>query len=326
MKKKWMLLLVIIAVVSVMFVTGCKDDNDSTDPEISAVELMTTYMDANGMAITDLLDGWIIAAVDIVDVLDDYYVMDIRSGDYHGATVADPPDDIIDYNNGHIEGAVLSSLGNIVTDAASADNPIVVVCYTGQAAGHAVMALRLSGYGDAKVLKWGMSGWNSDFDKWSGATATLNHANWVAAPGAIADAQVFDLPNWETELEDGAAILAERVALITSGFKGVASVDVLDAPTDYFINNYWAAADVETYGNIDSAYRINPLVLENIDPNETVVTYCWTGQTSSMITAYLTLLGYDAKSLKFGANSMIYDDLQAHKWSASADYAYETGE
>ena len=113
--------------------------------------------------------------------------MDIRSGDYHGATAADDPDGIADYDNGHIPGAIASSYANILTDAALADNPIIVVCYTGQSAGHAVMALRLSGYTDAKVLKWGMSGWHSDFDKWTGSTAQLNHANWVAAPGVIAE-------------------------------------------------------------------------------------------------------------------------------------------
>ena len=35
------------------------------------------------------------------------------------------------------------------------------------------------------------------------------------------------------------------------------------------------------------------------------------------------LLG-SAKSLKFGANGMIYDDLTSSKWSASADFAYVT--
>jgi hypothetical protein len=35
-------------------------------------------------------------------------------------------------------------------------------------------------------------------------------------------------------------------------------------------------------------------------------------------------LGFDAKSLKFGANSMIYDQLQVNKWSASGDYPYVT--
>ena len=325
--KKWMKFVLVIAVISVVFVAGCKDD--TTDPDVNGFEILTSYMDANDMTLTDLLAGWIIAPDSLVQVLDDYYVMDIRTGDYHGATVLDDPDDIVDYDNGHIEGAVLSSLGNIVTDAAQADNPIVVVCYTGQSAGHAVMALRLSGYSNAMVLKWGMSGWHSDFDKWSGNTATLNHANWLAAPGAIADAEVFDYPEIDTDLEDGSGILAERVvALLDGGFKGIAALDgdttigVLDNPADFFINNYWGVDDVTAYGNIDTAYRINPLVLENLDSAGTVVTYCWTGQTSSMVTAYLTVLGYDAKSLKFGVNSIIYDDLLGHKWSASMDYDY----
>ena len=66
-----------------------------------------------------------------------------------------------------------------------------------------------------------------------------------------------------------------------------------------------------------------PLNLENLDPDAEVVSYCWTGQTSSMLTAYLTNLGYNAKSLKFGVNSIIYDDLIGHKWSASMDYVYD---
>ena len=324
--KKWMKFVLVIAVISVVFVAGCKDD--VTDPDENSMEILKAYMDGNGFTLTEMLAGWTIVPDSLFQVLDQNYVMDIRTGDYHGATVLDDPDDIIDYDNGHIEGAVLSSLGNIVTDAAQADNPIVVVCYTGQSAGHAVMALRLSGYTDARILKWGMSGWHSDFDKWSGNCVQLNHANWVAPPGVIADAEVFDYPEIDTDLEDGAGILAERViALLDGGFKGVAAVNddangVLDDPSLYFINNYWAADDVELYGNIDGAYRINPLVLENLDPNEIVVTYCWTGQTSSMVTAYLTVLGYDAKSLKFGVNGIIYDDLLGHKWSASMDYDY----
>lgn len=322
--KNWMKFVLVIAVISVIFVLGCKDD--TTDPEISGVEVLTAYLDGAGMDIGALTASAFKAPDSTFQAtLTDYYIMDIRSGDTHGATASDPADGIVDYDNGHIPGAVLSSLGTIVADAANSGGlPIIVVCYTGQSAGHAVIALRLMGY-QAQVLKWGMSGWHSDFDKWTGSTATLGHANWVAPPGDIANPQVFDLPDWETDLDDGAAILAERVSLITDGFMGVASVDVLDTPTDYFINNYWNLTDVETYGNIDGAYRINPLVLENLDPDETVVTYCWTGHTSSLVTAYLTLLGYDAKSLKFGVNSIIHNDLAdgPKKWDASMDYTYD---
>jgi len=55
--------------------------------------------------------------------------------------------------------------------------------------------------------------------------------------------------------------------------------------------------------------------LTTLPTDKTVVVYCWTGQTSAFLTAYLRILGYNAKSLVFGANGMIYNDLQGHKWS-----------
>jgi rhodanese-related sulfurtransferase len=222
-------------------------------------------------------------------------------------------------------------LGGILTDAAvSGGKPIVVVCYTGQSAAHAVVALRLSGYSDARSLKFGMSSWNSAFDRWTSNTASVavGHNNWSMDPTATLSPHEY--PGLTTTATDGAGILAERVAaMLAGGFKGVNAVDVLNTPGDYFMNNYWSEADVTTYGHIDGAYRISPLSLESNefmynDPDETVVTYCWTGQTSSMVTAYLTVLGYDAKSLKFGVNALIYSELTGHKWGGSADYAYET--
>jgi hypothetical protein len=136
-----------------------------------------------------------------------------------------------------------------------------------------------------------------------------------------ADVQTYEYPTLTSTSTEGATILAERVATMTAGgFKGVASSDVYGTPSNFHINNYWAQGDVDDYGNILSAYRISPLSLtngefKNYDPVGTNVTYCWTGQTSSMITAYLTVLGYDATSLKNGANSMIYSELESHTWS-----------
>jgi hypothetical protein len=144
----------------------------------------------------------------------------------------------------------------------------------------------------------------------------------------LAADDVYELPVLESDKTEGAEILAERVdAMLAGGFMGVTSADVLASPADYFINNYWAEADVATYGHIKGAHRIMPLTvgggeIEKLDPSMKIVTYCWTGQTSSMITAYLTVLGYEAYSLKFGANGMIYSDLTAHKWSAPGTYTY----
>ncbi len=41
-----------------------------------------------------------------------------------------------------------------------------------------------------------------------------------------------------------------------------------------------------------------------------------------MVTAWLSVLGYDAQSMLWSANGMLYDTLESHKWSASADLAY----
>ncbi len=302
-----------ILFLAVLFlgISACKKSTDDgperkTDPEF---QTLVSYLSAHQMDLSHILSDWIIPASAVNGDLGSFYVIDIRAGD--------------DYNAGHIEGAVNSSLAGILDAAKNAGGKtIVVACYTGQTAAHAVVALRLSGYSNAKVLKWGMAGWTSSLSTpWESNVDTKNSPNWIAAPGGIVDNKEFDDPDLQVSATDGKGILAERVNyLLTRGFKGISSADVLASPGDYFINNFWDAENVKDYGNIANAHRIKPLTLANedykyIDPSQTVVTYCWTGQTSSMVTAYLAVLGYNTKSLKFGVNSIIYDDLKEHKWS-----------
>lgn len=307
-------LAVIAVLLASLMMFGCK--GTTTNSEESAFETLTNYLTENDLDLSDILTDWIVAASAVATNEGNYYILDIR-----GAA---------DYALGHVPGAVNTTLGNILTSAANnGGKPILVVCYTGQSAGHAVAALRLSGYTDAKVLMFGMSSWDATFDRWTANVGNnaVGNANWNN--DAAAANTEHDYPELNVTATTGEAILAERVAaMLAGGFQGVNAVDVLAAPANYFINNYWAEADMTTYGHIAGAYRISPLTVAGdeisyLDPDQTVVTYCWTGQTSSMITAYLTVLGYTAKSLKFGANNMIYDNLTAHKWTASGSYTYE---
>jgi hypothetical protein len=168
-----------------------------------------------------------------------------------------------------------------------------------------------------------MSGWTAEegYDKWSSKTSNFaaTDPNWTL-PASPATSPGFDYPQISSSAS-GAALLAERVeAMLAGGLSKVAGTDVVANPSNYFINNYWAEADNTKYGHIAGAIRNNTHTLANdgfktLDPSNTVVTYCWTGQTSSMITAYLTVLGYDAVSLLNGSNSMIYDELEGHKWA-----------
>ena len=316
MSSKYRYILVLLAIAA-LFISGCSEDYTSPEDGTKS-ETLRNYLVANDMDLPDMITDWLIGADAVHGNESTYYIIDIRD---EGV-----------YNTGHVPGAVNTTLGNILVEATNADGkPIVVVCLTGQVAGHAVIALRLSGYSDAMVMKFGMSSWHSDFDSWTANTGNIASSleSWIDPPGNIAASTEHDYPLLSASAADGAGILAERVsAMLAGGFKGISASDVLAAPYVYFINNYWAASDVTTYGNITGARRINPMGLADgfikyNDSGATVVTYCWTGQTSSMITAYLTVLGYNAKSLKYGANAMIYDDLTAHNWTGSFDYTYE---
>jgi rhodanese-related sulfurtransferase len=313
--KKLFQILFLSAILSVVFFSSCKESTDPVpenpieDPEFDA---LATYLVAENLDLPDILSSWIVSApaeADLATFLDKYDILDLRSS--------------TNFGEGHIEGATNTTLAGVLDAASGKTKPILVVCYTGQTAGHATVALRLSGYTDAVVLKWGMSGWNSATSgSWANSigNAADGSSGWIAPTGAITDAATFEAPALSTGETSGEAILAARVTeMLNGGFKGVGNTAVLDNPTDYFVNNYWAATDVEHYGNISGAYRANPLTLENgeilnLNVSKQVVTYCWTGQTSSMITAYLSVLGYDAASLKFGTNGMIYDNLESHKY------------
>ena len=320
MKKANLFKLMLVVFASfALILTGCEEDEPDPVP-VDYYEVMTEYLVAHDMDLPDLTTDWIVTA-DVVNTtgIATYYIIDLRAAD--------------DYNLGHIDGAVNSTLANVLTTAGnSGGKPILTVCYTGQTASHAHVALRLSGYSDCQVLMFGMSSWNADFDGWTANTsnAYASHANW-SATNTIQAPVTFTEPDFTATAETGVEILEERIEyMLTEGFKGVTAADVVGTPANYFINNYWIDADVNIYGHIAGAYRIKEdLSLEAdgfkyLDIDSQIVTYCWTGQTSSLVTAYLTVLGYDALSLKFGTNSMIYDELQAHQWVASGDYPYVT--
>lgn len=321
-KSKFFKMSMYLLAALLIVATSCKKDDDEPDPEptVDYYKTMTDYMAANSMDLDDVITSWTISAHDLDSLgIANYYIIDLRSSG--------------DFGTGHIDGAHNTTLGNILTEAANASGKtIVVACYTGQSAAHGVTALRLSGYTDSKILLFGMSSWNVIFDSWTANISDMGigNSNW-STTNTIETNVAFSTPTFTSTNTTGATILAERVqAMLDGGFQGVDAVDVLATPSNYFINNYWTDADVNTYGHISSAYRIKEdLTLANdgfkyYDKDATVVTYCWTGQTASAITAYLTILGYNAKSLKFSANGMIYSQLQAHKWSASGNYPYVT--
>jgi rhodanese-related sulfurtransferase len=330
MKLDWR--LVMIMVLSLGLMVGCTSDDDEEIVPVGTFDDVSTYMQDNGLDLPAMLTDWVIPASSVIDTNDyqtvpDYTVLDIR--------------DAATFAAGHIDGAINTSLGDILTVVeanAAGTSGYLIVCVTGQTAGHATMALRLMGY-EAKVLKFGMCGWNEHFaTNWNANAGHENgnkitdNANWVytAAPAV----ETYEYPDWESVNTDGAAILVERVeAAIVDGFMTAGATTVLGAPENYQILNYWVEADYLTFGHFDGAYQLNPISLAGdeitaIDPGNESAVYCYTGQTSSMVTFWLNVLGYDASSILYGVNTLNYDPLAAAgkpNWHGAADYNWVEG-
>lgn len=294
----------VILLVPLMVFTNCKDD--PVDPVVSEYETLTQYMVQNDLDLSDILDGWVKPATALnADPIDfsvpDYFVIDLRSQE--------------DYDNGHIKDAVRSALADVLTVAEQANGkPIIMVCYTGQTAARATAALRLMNK-EAYSLKWGMSGWHDDLaGKWKANASDFDSPNWLTT-GERQQNKEYNNPNINTGETDAPAILRERVQQMLQMQWTVSKDDVLGNPGNYFVNNYWPIDSWNEYGHVKDAYRISEELglsgLKYLDPDATIVTYCYTGQTSGIVTGWLDVLGYDGRSLMFGANGIVHSKLVA---------------
>ncbi|WP_170309953.1 rhodanese-like domain-containing protein [Seonamhaeicola maritimus] len=330
--KKIALLLIGLFLVPTLFLTSCDKGDEPGEGTVvqPSFDLMKDYMVTNGLDISKILknsDNEKFVAGPPADAgaaldafLAKYYIIDIR--------------DAGTFSAGHIAGAKNVPFANILTEAPNAGSkPILIVCFSGQTACYATALLRLYGYKHTQALKWGMSGWNpatavGSWDKKIGADEAENHANWTSNPAP--NNMVFSDPKITTSGSTGEAILKKRVEdAVAAGFGAavVSGTDVLNSPGSYFINNYFSEGDYSAFGHIDGAYRILPLTLagneyKNLDPDATVVTYCYTGQTSAVMSACLRVLGYDAKSLTYGMNGLYNTnpawDNTVNKWGGDS--------
>ena len=291
--KKYFIYTILFAFIATVSFTGCKETETN---EAVAYETLTTYLKSSdmdlGKIMTNAAGQKFVMGAPADGNVSGKWVMDIR-----GAS---------DFASAHIEGAHNVKFTDILTAAAGSDKPILVVCYTGQTACYATALLRLYGYEDAQALKWGMSGWNPAFDKWTPNCKDLTSAtNWTTD---ATEAGTFSAPAWTSATTVGSTLLQERVeAVVAAGFKTASNADVLANPGNYYINNFFSEAHYSGFGHVKGAVRVNPLSIDEcdkLDPNAKVVTYCYTGQTSAVISAYLNVLGFDAYSLTFGINGM----------------------
>ncbi len=310
--------LFLFIAIPVLVFSGCKKEADENKYEILVDHLKARGLDLPVVHATVDGQGWAVTAATLNANIADYYIIDLRAAN--------------DFNAGRINGAVNTTLENVLIEAAKAGSKkIILVCYSGQVAAYAVAACRLSGFPKTFFLKWGMSAWNSTRDVWTPkigniAITPAQHTNWstfAESPASFAaNVDHGKTPMVKSASDDGAVILQERItAVLKEGAKFVQPSDVMTNPGNYFVNNYWTVANVTGNGNghVKGAHRLNPLTLvaneiKFLNPDKKIVNYCWTGQTSAAVTFYLRVLGFDAYGMQWGVNALNNSQLTSNKW------------
>ncbi len=328
-------LFYLLLILPILFLnTACSDDDDNgTGPieEINESEVLAKYIEAlpggvkgiQAMAKAKDVNGKILAGAT------DQFVIDIRQK--------------ADYDDGHIKGAVHVELKDIVTYYETNDlskyATVVIACYTGQTAGFATALLRVLGYTNVKDLKWGMCSWNPETAaRWNNTIANGNAYASQFSTTSTDKNPAGELPLIETGKKTGEEILRARIDQLLAdegnsafGNSAVKASDVFASLDKYYVVNYWVKAEYDL-GHIPGAVQFDPAepsdfafskYLNTLPTDKEVVVYCYTGQTSAHMAAYLRILGYDGRSLVYGVNSMSYDIMIKNQFTSAETHDYE---
>ncbi len=235
------------------------------------------------------------------------------------------------YKAGHIKGAVNKKFEELPSWFEVGIKPfeydkIIMVCEDGQLSSYTTCLLRLMGYGNVFAMRWGMSAWNTKYaaEGWlkglSGKFEAQLETKVNERPAAV------KMPVLGTGLSNGAEIGTARFKkLFEEGSSKIqiTADEVFASPQSYFVVNLERKDKYENC-HIPGAVRYKPEgtlgfpeEMASIPSDKIVVVYCGTGHNSAFASAYLRLFGYDARTLKYGNNSFMYDKMVAQKTALS---------
>lgn len=227
------------------------------------------------------------------------------------------------FSEGHIKGAVNKKFEELPVFFETVIKPfkydkIIMVCEDGQVSSYTTSLLRLMGYGNVYAMRWGMSSWNKKYaqEGWFKGVSGKFEANLETTVNERPSPK--GMPEITTGKLTGAEIGTARFSkLFEEGTAGIliTADEVFSNPQNYYIINLERKDKYED-GHIPGAVRYKPEAtlgfteeMFSIPSDKTIVVYCGTGHNSGFATAYLRLFGYDARTLKYGNNSFMYDKM-----------------
>lgn len=311
-----------------VFLGACSGGNQKKRPAADEQKAAPVEINGEARALLDYLreTGDYVNSRNFPSLIKASSVFEELDGNIHIVDLRGPES----FKAGHIKGAVRVEFGDLPAHFTNDIKPfefdkIILVCYGGQISSYATSLLRLMGYGNVYALRWGMSGWNSDFaaawnDEISSAYEKMleKGENQAPMPG--------DFPLLNTGGNTGEEIFDARIKTVFEEGAGVALIkanEVFRAPENYFIINYERKDKYES-GHIPGAVRYKPggtlgiaSEMQTIPAGREIVVYCGTGHNSGFATAFLRLFGYNAKTLLYGNNAFMHNKMIAERSSLS---------
>ena len=323
------ILLVLCLTVILWMVSSCMEDiNKPVEVEFNNTGDLITHFETNGDFINSNENPALISAEELYAIVDNSLLLDLRTAS--------------DFSYGHIQGAINLNLSDLI-DTLEIKNldqfmNITVISATGQKAAYAVSLLRLYGFTNIYSLDYGMGQWNEIFAKpWIEARGDAEYSwsftvNYYSKQPLEKNlpALSFNDPQVPTKnLIQNRIIpmLTEEAYLRSIGtvqdldddyvrlyrkFENIALI-CYSEPDLYDIKRFFKDAQppITWGGHYKSTIYYNPSYdfkastnLLTLPVDKTFYIYSYNGQRSQYITAYLRLLGYDARSVLFGAISI----------------------
>lgn len=245
----------------------------------------------------------------------------LKASNYHVIDIRQPRE----YKRGHIENAVNIQAEDLLGYFENKIEPnsfekIVLACDNAQHSGYATAILHMLGYTNTSTLRFGMSSWHESIARrhWHANLSDELEGRLETAPHP--KKQLGQLPELNTGESTGYDILRKRAqqALEVNWDEiSIHYLDIMEQVEEYYVINYWPEA-LYSQGHLPGATQYTPKKslhsttdLLTIPTNQPVVTYCFTGHHGSWANAFLGVMGYDIRSLEYGANGFIHHTMHS---------------
>lgn len=318
------MLLWISLVLLHLLVVSCTtaDVKKSVEQTADGSEMLMSYLETGGDYINSVQAPAIMTAPELHALLNrNILIIDLREHDQ--------------FASGHIEGAVNVGPGDVVayfrnTIDAGAFERIVFTCSRGQLSAYVTGLMRQLGYDNTFSVRYGLSAWNRDVAKAGWDLVTGNSLADKLESTPYAKNLSTSLPTVTTSLKSGYDIALERadslLKLPPTAFL-FSIEDLMAGKQDFYLVNYWTEEQYVNHGHLPGAVQYTPkqslgrqTALLTLPTDKAVVVYCNNGHHSAHAVAYLRLLGYEAYSLMYGANSFMIDDLRKKESNPHASW------